>query len=95
MFVSSTALTKMACAGTNLLVSTKKQRKRTVMRCNLGTREARPVIQAYAETSGHTKDIDRAGIGPEIMGRVLSRDAALHGVRIRLEDRFLRESDFC
>ena len=63
------------------------------MRCDLRTREARSVVEAYAETGGHTKDVDGSGIGPEIVGRVLGRDAALHGVRIRLEDRFLRQAD--
>ena len=65
------------------------------MRCNLRTREARSVVEAYAETGGHTKDVDRPSIRSEIMGRVLGRDAALHGVRIRLEDRFLRQADLC
>ncbi len=63
------------------------------MRRNLGTREARSVVQAYAETGGHAKDVDRSGVGPEIVGRVLGRDAALHGVRIRLEDLLLRQAD--
>jgi len=61
--------------------------------CYLGSGKARSVVQAYAETGGHPKDVDRSGIRPEIMGRVLGRDTALHGVRIRLEDQFLSQTD--
>lgn len=52
--------------------------ERIIMRSNLGSREARPIIKSNTKATWHPEHIDGPSVGPEVMCWVLGRDTTLH-----------------
>ena len=53
------------------------------MRRHVSADVARPAVQSDARSGGGAEHGDGAGVGDEVVGRVLCRDAALDGVATR------------